>query len=584
MRARDLIVEVRDVNLQRLGRIDPDLLDLRATLRYLGVGDWELRLPAEDPAAIMLRQPGAGLIVTHVDLGVVFSGPRKTPTLDATSVDPFGLLTVKGVTDSAILWHYNTRPLPGAAIGAQGLAYDVRSGTAEAVMRGYVNANLGPGAAADRRISALTLDPDLGRGGTTKRSTRFDVLGDLLAEIASAAGLGFDVIQNGLGLRYRTLVPVDRRAMVRLDLRSGTLTSTKSEDSGYEATHVVVAGQGKGEARTLIERSTVASRAWAAQWGPWGRIETFKDQRQTDDLLELQQAGDEVIAEGAAALAVKAVAADDSGMEFMRDWGLGDYLTAVIEGAEGSVQATSAELRISSDGFRMGLGLGDVVGYDPVKQTAKRLDAADARLANLERNAEAAVAWDASAVVSGVLNADRVPTALRGVSLPDGQYVELQSTTSSGGIRRYEDGVLTGTVAFFGASVRLQQSGYGGSPQGGTLRVNASGVIDHNTDGGGYKPIPHAEAAGFTDLTATTGSTGVSTMVTMPAGRFDVGPLIQVSRANATAATAKYAPYATSITPGTFTIGAVAADGVAANGLVRISWYARQMTPTNATG
>src|SRR5690606_39291825 len=56
-------------------------------------------------------------------------------------------------------------------------------------------------------------------------------------------------------------------------------------------TAAIVAGQGEGTARTIIERAVAAS--------PWGRIESFVDRRDTDDMAELRAAGDSALAEGA---------------------------------------------------------------------------------------------------------------------------------------------------------------------------------------------------------------------------------------------------------------------------------------------
>lgn len=386
-----MIVEVRDVTLRRVGTIPPEDLDLTFTERALTPGEWSLRLPTEHPMTAHLRAPGAGLIVTHTDpeVGVLTSGPVRKPDVSADTTDPRGILTVTGTSDSLLLWHRRAYPLPSVAdVTAQSIAYDVRTGAAETVMKAFVAANMGLQAPAPRRISALAVEPSQGRGPNVKSSARFDVIGELLASIASVSGLGFHVVQVGDLLEFRVFEPRDRTSFVRLDLMNGTLSSHNSQSSPPPVTRAIVAGQGQGGERTLLERTNPAAVLAEQEWGPWGRIEDFIDQRQTNDPLELQQAGDERLTEGAAVVSVKAVPSDDQTMRYPQDWNVGDVVAIVLEGQEVTADVTSVMVQANRSGVRVGAGIGDVTGWDPTNGLATKVSSQDRRLGNLERNVE----------------------------------------------------------------------------------------------------------------------------------------------------------------------------------------------------
>lgn len=391
MDLRDLTVEVRDVNLRRLGQIEPGYLRARLEPAYAAPGAWNLTLPSEHPMATVLEQPGAGIIVTHTDpaVGIILSGPRTEPDRTASTGDPRGTTQFTGTTDNVVLWNRVAYPTPSQPLSNQNIAYDVITNvTGEAAMRYYVQWNAGPSALANRRV--LTLEAvNQNRGSLVTKSARYDNLGDLLASIAAASGLGFRVVQIGSRLEFQTLTIRDRRKRVRLDLANGTLASQNVKRRAPSATAMIVAGQGVGGGRTIVER--VNATAEVTAYGPFSRVEVFKDQRNTDDLLELQQAGDEGLADGAPSLAVTAVPGDDSTMAYPLDWGLGDSITVVVDNQETSARVNGATILVDRDtGVRIGASIGDVQGWDPQAPLRKAQEDTNARVSSLERTVEAA--------------------------------------------------------------------------------------------------------------------------------------------------------------------------------------------------
>ena len=388
MRLADITVEVRDKSLTRLGLIRPEELDLEVQDRHNNVGTWTLRLAAEHPLAPVLRQPGAGIIVTGPG-DVLLSGPTVKPENAATVGDPSGTVTIEGVDDTVLLADALAYPEPSNGDPVtQKQANDERRGPVESLMHAFVAANIGPTAPTIRRDAALlarlTMGVDLGRGPVTTKSARFKVLGNLLAELATVADLGFRIVQRGGVLVFETHAVADRTAEIRLDILNNTLAGHKVATSPPGATQVIVAGQQEGVNRRFVHRTNAEAVAAQRVWGR--RIERFVDQRNTDKIEELEQAGDEVLAdEGFATLAVQVVPMDDTAIPFGTRWGLGDRVAVVVENQELASTVTGYLLKADADGVRLGALIGDTTGFDPQAALGRRVGAVESRVSSLEQ-------------------------------------------------------------------------------------------------------------------------------------------------------------------------------------------------------
>jgi len=383
----DITVEVRDKSLKRLGLIRPEELNLELIDQHNNVGSWKLVLATEHPLADALRQPGSGIIVTGLN-DVLFSGPMVKHQPASNADDPQGTITFEGVDDTialadALAYPDPTNPDPTT----QTLAHDVRTGPIETLMHAFVNANIGPSAPSERRKANLIMGTDLGRGPTITKSARFPVLGNLLVSLATLANLGFRVIQRGDNLVFETYEVVDRTAEIRLDVRNSTLAGQRVAISTPGATRVIVAGQGELVDRQFLHVTNSDALAAEAAWGR--RIERFVDQRNTDDEEELEKAGEGVLAEeGFTSIAAQAVPMEDSAMPFGDAWSVGDQVSVVVDDQELSTTVTGATIKVDREGFRVGTVLGDPTGFDVDAALAKRVKNTEARVSELERNAE----------------------------------------------------------------------------------------------------------------------------------------------------------------------------------------------------
>lgn len=399
MRVDDLTLEVRDRTLARVGQITAPFLNLKAVPRWCSVGEWTLTLPGDHGMVPHLLEDGSGIILLGpdgTDTGVILSGPTVRPERERNAQNPDGTYTFVGVSDEVHLLDALAYPDPARSNpAAQTKANDVRSGATEELLRAYVSANIGGTAPAGRRRGVLSKfvvgGASLGRGITAVKSPRFQNLLELLREIVLLdTSIGFRAVQVGDQIEFQVLDARDRRGVVRFDIENGTLTSEKAQRSGPTVTKAITAGQGEGTGRTIVSRTTPES---VAAESSWGRVrEVFIDQRNTNDLTELQQAGDEALAEGVGGTAVKVIPADDSTMQFGVDWRPGDLVTIVVNGVEATTAVTEAALLANSDGVRAGAALGDVTAFEAGDTLGAKVDALDSRVSRIER-AGAGTEW-----------------------------------------------------------------------------------------------------------------------------------------------------------------------------------------------
>lgn len=390
MRVNNLVVEVRDENLQRVAQIPEEyLVGFTCVLRKNEVGAWKVSLPYSHPIRSLLTTPGSGLVVTY-NGSVLQSGPTKVYTTTQKVDDPDGITEVQGVDDSVILLDRLAYPTPTTAdVTAQTSAYDVRTGVAETVMKAYVDANVGALAPVARRVSNLTVEGSYGRGATVKGSARFDVLNDLLVALADAseAGgvpLGYDVRQSGSNLVFEVYQPTDRSSTVRLDVANDLLSESAYSVQRPKFTRAIVGGQGDGTARAFLERTTAASLAAETAWGR--RIEAFVDARDGADSTTLQTAGDSALAtDGKPIVSASVKPTDDSTMLFGVDWFLGDTVTVVVGDYELTSVVNEVGFRVDADGVRLYGTVGEPKQQTYEAQLQKLATTLDNRMNNLER-------------------------------------------------------------------------------------------------------------------------------------------------------------------------------------------------------
>ena len=224
-----------------------------------------------------LLTPGGGCTLED-DNGLRFSGPLTEFTKRGD-----GTCTATFASDLIWLWGRICYATPGAVWASQTADFDTRTGAAETVILSFVNVNAGPGALTARR-AGLTLPTSGERGGTITTTARFDNLGQLVHDLAEAAGLRITVLQDGTDLALAVAQPADLSAWARYGTADAGGPGILSEDWEYtarapELTRAMVAGGGASYQWNVPNRvnrertDTTAETLWAL------RHEVFVDQR-----------------------------------------------------------------------------------------------------------------------------------------------------------------------------------------------------------------------------------------------------------------------------------------------------------------
>lgn len=393
MQLDDLVVEVRDLNLNPLGMLTPGSYELEAAPVLNGVGVWKVTLPLGHPLADALKTPGAGIIITGPD-DVIASGPVTADESTVSVDDIGGSIVLSGVFDEQLLYDRLAYPQPSNIdTRTQSVDFDIRTGSAELVMHQYVEANVGPLAPVGRRETALQLNrsSSAGAGPTITKQARFENLGELTAGIATSAGLAQRVVQVADSvLSYETRACLDRSNEIRLDIRNGTLDSHKVSVNAPTMTHAIVgAGYDPTDPNSVpLDRmyatvTTPESLAASDQWQR--RVEVFVDQAyEPDEDVWTQSAIEQLKENGLVAVAAQLVAGDDTNMRYGRDWNIGDTVSVVVDDTEVKTQVTGLVLKVDGEGVRMGFVLGDASKLDPQAYLGAQVSATQSRVNALE--------------------------------------------------------------------------------------------------------------------------------------------------------------------------------------------------------
>jgi hypothetical protein len=385
MRLEDLTLEVRDRARQRVGQlVGADLVGAQFVLRFNNVGSWRLRLPATSILVDALRTPGFGVLLTGPD-GVLMSGPVLSAKLVQTQDDIEGAWEIEGADDSLILQERLAYPEPSNPdVETQTVSNDIRVGAAETLIKGYVDSNLVSGPTV-RQVDGLTIAADLGRGATVRGNARFKNIQELLYDLAQSGGLGYDVRQVGTDLVLDVYEPVDRSADVRLDIENNRLRSSEYAYSAPLLTRAIVAGAGEAIERVFREVDTSESSDAETVWNR--RIESFIDDRGTEEVAQLDQKGLEALVDdGKTRVTMSVTPSDNLTMLYGVDWNLGDTVTVVVNNLEATAVVYEVGLAIQPDGVYLAATVGNPTPLEFESRLSARQENHESRISNLERN------------------------------------------------------------------------------------------------------------------------------------------------------------------------------------------------------
>lgn len=320
-----------------------------AVARFNEPGSCSVTCPASPDVAEQLATPGRRAVLVHN--GAVFMagpverphGPYQWEAGGGEFAEP-GLLSFHFTDDLARVVGAVTYPdptLPPTTPPAAARYED--TALAGAIMTDLVNLNVGPGALAARQIPGLVIGDGALLGTSVTWGTRFQPLGDDLRALAIAGGgLGFRTTADTSQITFEAYETLDLSASVRFTRGLGNLRAVTYESEAPRVTTVIVGGADEGIARTIVERNNTAAES------AWWRIEQFADQRQAETTAELNQAGDEALAEGGESARLATVTVDTPTQRYGEHYRLGDRVsTEPLPGVEVVDLVRSAHLQIT---------------------------------------------------------------------------------------------------------------------------------------------------------------------------------------------------------------------------------------------
>lgn len=382
-----ILITDRDLNV--VGDPVSGWSELDVTLRFNEPASGSFTAPASDGLLAQVAGTEADGLrrVVIIRDGVIFcAGPVERPGVEQWSVNGQGSgpgsMTVSFTDDVARIASRITYPDPLAAATAQtSTARWTSTSNAEDIMRSLVNLNAGPGALTARRITKLVLGADMSVGTTIKFGTRFEPLCDALRTAAIAGGgLGFRTQQVGSDIQFQVYAPTDRTGSVRFSKGVGNLRSYTYDPAIPSATVAVVGGKDVGTSRVVVERSSSAAVT------RYERMETFVDQRQSDDTTssttELDQAGDEALIREAATARLQSVTVDTADQRFGTHYQLGDRVSVELgSGVEVADVVRSVHLQVTPEAGEVVTALvgsqdasSDPLWLKTTRDLARRLD------------------------------------------------------------------------------------------------------------------------------------------------------------------------------------------------------------------
>lgn len=308
-------VFARDSSGAGYSQVD-NFTNMRMALKFNKVSRWIMKLPY-DADLWALWSTGGGIKVRRNDASVL-SGQALWVKRKWTKKG--NVMEVGGADDKAYLAFRLAYPEVTGDFASQ--AYDVRTGPFETVAKEYVDYNLCSNALSQRQVSGFTNEADAAAGGSVTGRARFPVLIELLAELALKGGdMGFEVIDK----EFQVFTPEDKTGSVVFSEGLGNILAVEQSINLPKANYILCGGGGVGVARMIEELGDSASIV------QFGRIEYFRDRRDTTDAGELLETINEELDKLASIVQFKVAPTDLSSMAFMDDYQVGDKVGIVFD-------------------------------------------------------------------------------------------------------------------------------------------------------------------------------------------------------------------------------------------------------------
>lgn len=302
------MLRIFDSNLNFIGEID-DFKSCIMTRKYLGIETLEL--------TISLRSQNAGLLNKHC---IIFVGSKKVFEILHKQIDTDDNEKIK-----IVAFGFAKTLGKRITIPPVGNSHDSFTGSADAVVKHYITANIITPSDPNRKIPYMEIAP-IQNGSEITDQTRLKNLNEEITRVLQASGRGccFDLDVTLRKIVFDTYLGIDRTvgnpediSPVIFSIDFDNLLDQSFVDSMTDAkTQIYVGGQGEGDSRTIVE---VGDSSGAE------RFEVFTDARDISNVDELTNRGlSEIVSE------IRNFEAniDPNGQfEYEDDYDLGDLIT-----------------------------------------------------------------------------------------------------------------------------------------------------------------------------------------------------------------------------------------------------------------
>lgn len=229
------------------------------------------------------------------------------------------LIEVRGRDVTGLLAERLSVPPPG-------LSHDAQTNVAaETSMKHYVDRHAVSPVDVDRKIPNLVMAADQGRGALDDEAGRYHPISDLLERISLRTDMGFEVTFDPASKDhvFDVVSGIDRTASVFLDADFDTVRQQRWLASDLSRrTFAIVAGQGEGAARTIVQ-----TFLGAAQPTGLDRRELFVDARDTNDTAALTDRGKAKLKETESQDSFQTDVAQFGSFRYREHFDLGDLVT-----------------------------------------------------------------------------------------------------------------------------------------------------------------------------------------------------------------------------------------------------------------
>ena len=367
--ASDLSIEIHDKTLERVGWVN-DPTSLTVTARHNNIGSAELLVPSDHRRLPLLLADGARLVIDYRGERLM-SGYIRNPSGDLGGPD--GTMTLPVQDDLWLLERTLGWPVPGAAINAQGVKQDTRTGPAETVAKGFVS-----GILAHNTVDPIQVATDLGRGSVITASSRMKQLSEVLLTLCDQAGIGLRAVQVGNKIVFDVYAPTVYSR--KLSRASRTLLTASWSRGDATMTRAIAGGPNTGTSR---EFGLVKNDALEAQYGY--TIEALVDAQSAESSTARDLQGTQALAAAARTFGFKVTLSESDAFRYGGANGVhvGDRVTIREADQDYTDVLREAKLTFDRDG---GLQVEPSIGEhndDPDRTLARFLGSAVAAIREL---------------------------------------------------------------------------------------------------------------------------------------------------------------------------------------------------------